>query len=112
ADTFALWGEPLQETAEQIASVRAAAAAAGRADVPGISVSFRPILGPTEELAWERAHRILETTKENAADFRARRRRSIGGVGGASPANVGSQRLLAAAQKGELHDRALWTPLA
>ena len=30
ADTFALWGEPLKETAEQIASVRAAAAAAGR----------------------------------------------------------------------------------
>ncbi len=29
ADTFALWGEPLKETAEQIASVRAAAAAAG-----------------------------------------------------------------------------------
>ena len=27
---------------------------------PRISVSFRPILGATEELAWERAHRILE----------------------------------------------------
>ena len=59
ADTFALWGEPLKETAEQIASVRAAAAAAGR-PAPGISVSFRPILGATEDLAWERAHRILE----------------------------------------------------
>ena len=58
--------------------------------MPGISVSFRPILGPTEELAWDRAHRILEATKEN----------------------VGSQRLLAAVAKGELHDRALWTPLA
>ena len=34
------------------------------------------------------------------------------GLGGASPQNVGSQRLLAAAEKGELHDRALWTPLA
>ena len=45
--------------------------AAGRADVPGISVSFRPILGPTEELAWERAHRILEIAKENVAAFRA-----------------------------------------
>ena len=67
ADTFALWGEPLAETKEQIDSVNAAAKAAGRSDTPGISVSFRPILGPTEELAWERAHRILETTKENAA---------------------------------------------
>ena len=34
------------------------------------------------------------------------------GLGGASPQNRGSQRLLAAAAKGELHDRALWTPLA
>src|SRR3954451_12859181 len=40
ADTSALWGEPLAETAEQIASVQAAAAAAGRGP-PGISVSFR-----------------------------------------------------------------------
>ena len=65
ADTYALWGEPLAETKEQIDSVNAAARAAGRTDTPGISVSFRPILGPTEELAWERAHRILEATREN-----------------------------------------------
>ena len=56
ADVYALWGEPLAETAEQIASVRQSAAASGRSDMPGISVSFRPILGPTEDLAWERAH--------------------------------------------------------
>ena len=61
ADTFALWGEPLAETAQQIASVRAAATAAGRTVPPGISVSFRPILGATEELAWERAERILDS---------------------------------------------------
>jgi len=112
ADTFALWGEPLAETRQQIDSVNAAARAAGRTDVPGISVSFRPILGPTEEQAWERAHRILAATKENIDGFRARRRRDTVVLGGASPANVGSQRLLAAAEKGELHDRALWTPLA
>ncbi len=59
ADVFALWGEPLAETAEQIARVRAAAEAAGREEPPRISVSFRPILGDTDEEAWERAHRIL-----------------------------------------------------
>jgi alkanesulfonate monooxygenase len=112
ADTYALWGEPLAETKQQIDSVRAAAKAAGRTDVPGISVSFRPILGPTEELAWERAHQILATTKENVDKFRARRRRGFAVLGGAQPENRGSQRLLAAAEKGELHDRALWTPLA
>ena len=112
ADTFALWGEPLAETKQQIDSVNAAARAAGRADVPGISVSFRPILGPTEELAWERAHRILQTTKENVEAFRAQWGTKTWPLGGDKPQNVGSQRLLAAAAKGELHDRALWTPLA
>lgn len=105
ADTYALWGEPLAETAEQIASVRASALAAGRTEVPGISVSFRPILGATEELAWERAHRILDRIKagreNNQTILRFR--------GAGEPQNVGSQRLLAAAAKGELHDRALWT---
>ncbi|HEY1700058.1 MAG TPA: LLM class flavin-dependent oxidoreductase [Trebonia sp.] len=112
ADTFALWGEPLAETKQQIDSVRAAARTAGRGDVPGISVSFRPILGPTEELAWERAHQILATTRDNAEKFRELRRRSSAVLGGSQPQNAGSQRLLAAAERGELHDRALWTPLA
>ncbi|MFI0777404.1 hypothetical protein [Streptomyces sp. NPDC021212] len=49
-----------------MASVRAAAAAAGRAEPPGISVSFRPILAHTEEPAWERAHRILDTISAGA----------------------------------------------
>jgi len=118
ADVYALWGEPLAETREQIASVRAAAAAAGRTEPPRISVSFRPILGPTEELAWERAHQILATTQANLEEFRGQWRWNhvVGGAGkgqrGAEPQNRGSQRLLAAAAKGELHDRALWTPLA
>jgi alkanesulfonate monooxygenase len=112
ADVYALWGEPLAETAEQIASVRGSAADSGRPDMPGISVSFRPILGPTEELAWERAHRILEATHKNLSSFGNQWRRPAFGLGGPRPQNVGSQRLLAAAAKGELHDRALWTPLA
>ncbi|WP_329060449.1 LLM class flavin-dependent oxidoreductase [Streptomyces sp. NBC_01429] len=115
ADTFALWGEPLAETAEQIASVRAAAAAAGRARPPGISVSFRPILGATEELAWERAHRILDTIKSGAGQpffDQARHHRGERGTPGPGPQNAGSRRLLAAAAKGDLHDRALWTPTA
>jgi alkanesulfonate monooxygenase len=110
ADVYALWGEPLAQTAEQIASVRAAAA--HRSEPPRISVSFRPILGPTEDLAWERAHRILETTRANRESFQGQWRRPTGGLGGQEPQNRGSQRLLAAAASGELHDRALWTPLA
>jgi alkanesulfonate monooxygenase len=112
ADTYALWGEPLAETKQQIDSVNEAARKGGREDAPGISVSFRPILGPTEELAWERAHRILAATKENISAFRAQWGVRTWPLGGDKPENVGSQRLLAAAAKGELHDRALWTPLA
>ena len=109
ADVYALWGEPLAETAEQIASVRAAAEAAGRTEPPRISVSFRPILGATEELAWERAHRILDqiTTARGGHGSFTGKRMHFG-----APTNVGSRRLLAAAEKGERHDRALWTPTA
>ena len=109
ADVFALWGEPLAETAEQIAAVRAAALAAGRSEPPRISVSFRPILGATEEAAWERAHRVLAqiTSARGGHGSFTGKRLNLGG-----PTNVGSRRLLAAAEKGELHDRALWTPTA
>jgi alkanesulfonate monooxygenase len=112
ADVYALWGEPLAETAEQIATVRAAASAAGRTDPVRFSVSFRPILGPTEELAWERAYRILDTIKGaggGLGNFVGDRRRILGGD---EPQNVGSQRLLAAASKADRHDRALWTATA
>jgi alkanesulfonate monooxygenase len=112
ADVYALWGEPLAQTAEQIAAVRAESAKYDRS--PRFSVSFRPILGPTEELAWERAQRILATVKEHVP--------SLAGQFAPShiryspphrpPENAGSQRLLAAAAAGERHDRALWTPLA
>ena len=110
ADVFALWGEPLAETAEQIARVRTAAQEAGRVQPPRISVSFRPILGDTDEEAWERAHRILEVAEANLDVARSIGKRF--GLASGAPENAGSQRLLAAAERGELHDRALWTPIA
>src|SRR4051812_12221259 len=102
ADVHMFWGEPLAETAQQIASVRTAATAAGR-PAPRFSVSFRPILGATEELAWARAHAILGRIAPS---------RFFGDRAGAGPANVGSQRLLAAAATQDRHDRALWTATA
>lgn len=111
ADVFALWGEPLAETAEQIAAVRAAAVAAGRTTPPRISVSFRPILGATEDAAWERAYGILDTIKQrgNAGSLLGTRRAILPVGPDARPQNAGSQRLLAAAGRGDRHDRALWT---
>ncbi|GAA2603475.1 LLM class flavin-dependent oxidoreductase [Paractinoplanes durhamensis] len=105
ADVYMFWGEPLAQIQEQIASVRSEAARINRT-APGFSVSFRPILGPTEELAWERAESILGRIGSVTAPrfFRNRDRDN--------PANVGSQRLLAAASQSDRHDRALWTATA
>ncbi|MEV8018712.1 LLM class flavin-dependent oxidoreductase [Streptomyces sp. NPDC086554] len=107
ADIYCLWGEPLAQTAEQIESVKAAAKAAGRTDVPRIQVAFRPIIAPTEELAWEKAHATLARIKARKAGAPLSRRHPL-----KNPENSGSQRLLAVAASGERHDRALWTPTA
>lgn len=102
ADVYALWGEPLADVREQLAAIKAAAAPLGRS--PRYSVSVRPILGATEEKAWERAHDIL-------AKVKAARPNARPGVS-ARAQSVGSQRLIAAANAGELHDKRLWTPIA
>lgn len=103
ADTYMLWGEPLADFAEQVQCVRRAAAALGRR--PRISVSFRPIVADTEEAAWKRAAEILERVREN--------RLRLGlPISDHAPANAGSQRLLAAARRGEVLDERLWTGVA
>jgi alkanesulfonate monooxygenase len=108
ADVYALWGEPLAETKQQIDSIRAASKAAGRSEPPRISVSFRPILGATDDLAWARADRILEAIKAGTAAAGSTFRSWVA----SGNRSVGSQRLLAAAEKGARHDRALWTAIA
>jgi len=107
ADIFGLWGEPLKETREQIDRIYAEAEKAGRApnDRPRIWVTFRPIVAETDDLAWTKAYRTLDVLKEHRAN----------GTGKApahapKPQNVGSQRLLDIAARGEVQDRALWYP--
>lgn len=65
ADVFMLWGEPLAQAAETISAVREQARSNGR-EVE-FSLSFRPILGRTEDEAWAKAEAI-----------RAKRRRAPG----------------------------------
>jgi alkanesulfonate monooxygenase len=110
ADTYMLWGEPLQQTGEQIVTVAEKAAALGR-ERPRISVSFRPILGRTDEAAWERAHATLDTINGTVGAAFKQRHGALHPQQQA-PQNAGSQRLLAVAEQGELHDRCLWTPTA
>jgi alkanesulfonate monooxygenase len=109
AHIYCLRGEPLANTAEQIESVKAAARAAGRTDMPKIQAAFRPIIAATEEKAWEKAHHIVDRIQARiqASGGALSRRRPI-----KNPENTGSRRLLAIAEQGERFDRALWTRTA
>jgi alkanesulfonate monooxygenase len=104
SDIYAVWGEPLVNTAEQIQTIRDAAAAAGRATPPRIQAAFRPILGATEELAWKKAEDILGAIRSRNAALPEAHARAL-----AEPENAGSQRLLEIAERSDRFDRALWT---
>ncbi|MDO9428636.1 MAG: LLM class flavin-dependent oxidoreductase [Methylobacterium sp.] len=102
ADTYALWGETLDQVRDLIARVRSAAAPHGR--TPRFSLSFRPILADTEGAAWARAEAILARIKAV---------RAAQGLGPAAPPqNEGARRLLAAAAGGSRLDRRLYTAIA
>jgi alkanesulfonate monooxygenase len=103
-DIFGLWGEPLRETQEQMDRVSQQARLAGRSDAPRFWVTFRPIIAETDELAWEKARRIIKVVDQThkSGGFLPNRFRP------ARPENVGSQRLLRIAEGAEVYDRALW----
>lgn len=105
ADIFGLWGEPLKETKEQIDRIYAEAERAGRTDRPRIWVTFRPIVAETDELAWAKAHRTLDALQSHRAAGQGKVPANA-----PAPQNVGSQRLLEIAARGEVQDRALWYP--
>jgi len=99
SDLYALWGEPLVDVKEQIAKLHAAADLAG-VKAPRVSLSVRLILGETEDLAWQKAYKIQAALEKNYKPIPNR-------VQG-----TGSKRLMAAAERGERHDRALWMATA
>ena len=86
-------------------------AGSGTAASSGFSVSLRPILGDTEDAAWERAHRFLEIiqSRKQAASVvalpaRCRRCRALAGRG--------STTALRAAAQGDVRDTRLWMAIA
>ena len=105
ADAYAFWGEPLDGIRQRIAEVRAAAAPYGRN--PRFSVSLRPIVADTEEEAWARAE-----DDPRPREGQGRRRRPPVRCARSARHAVGSQRLVAAAEEGDVHDKRLWTALA
>src|SRR6202046_2207269 len=56
ADVYMLWGEPVAQIAERIEGIRTEAARHGR--TVRFSLSVRPIVGQTEDAAWQRAEQI------------------------------------------------------
>lgn len=113
ADVYAMFGEPLADVRATISDLRRRAARFGREDEIGFSVSLRPILGATEEQAWERAYGFLETVRA--------RKRGIGSAPpgrfmrarpGDGPSSEASRRLLAAAERGDILDERLFMAIA
>lgn len=112
ADIYALWGETHAQVKELVQRVREAAAPYGRS--PRFSLSLRPILAETEEAAWAKANAILEKARAliDAGKVRDPNNQRFNQIGGRSPANEGSKRLLAAAAQGTVLDKRLWTGIA
>ncbi|MPM90102.1 Alkanesulfonate monooxygenase [bioreactor metagenome] len=103
ADVYALWGESLAQSEDLVRRVRAQAAKHGRK--VEFSISFRPIIAPTEEEAWAKAEHILQTTRGHQVQISHAR--------GAGPQqSEGARRLLADAAKGDRVDERLWTAIA
>ncbi|MBB3102186.1 LLM class flavin-dependent oxidoreductase [Azomonas macrocytogenes] len=102
ADVYMLWGESLAQTREIVEQVRAEAAKHGR-DI-AFSVSFRPILGATEEQAWAKADTVLDTARTRLE--REKLEVSL------KPESIGAQRLRETVAQGARVDKRLWTGIA
>ena len=109
ADIYAIFGEPLAESREQQRNVLTAAREQGRETPLRWQVAFRPIIAPTDDLAWERAHGILGKLEARATAGQLPGASHRQNNGAKAPENAGSQRLLSAADRGDILDRALWT---
>ncbi|MGE0540327.1 MAG: LLM class flavin-dependent oxidoreductase [Dehalococcoidia bacterium] len=113
ANVYAMFGEPVADVTATIADIKRRAVGFGRAaDDLGFSVSLRPILGPTEDAAWERAYDYLER-------IRARKRGAGTPPPGAlmrrlrtGPSSEASRRLLAVAERGDVVDERLFMAIA
>ena len=106
ADVFALWGEPLAETAERIALIRDHAARHGRSIE--FSLSTRPIIAETEDKAWEKAQAILDATRARVDSNAGRHALAFAGENQA----VGGARLRARAAEKDVHDERLFFGVA
>jgi len=125
ADVYAFWGEPRDQVAARMESIRSAAAKVGR--TLRYSLSLRPIIADTEEEAWEKAEWIAA---ETAARIELAKERMEGhedtyqGLGGQRNAtfsvdretsgttSVGRKRLIQMSADRDVYDERLWMKVA
>ena len=98
-DTYALFGEPRAQVQELMGRINAEAAAYQRK--PTYNLSFRPIIGATEQEAWRKA-------KDTLAGVEA----AGGGNSSRQPEAETARRLMSLIEGGEVHDERLWVPIA
>ena len=125
ADVYAFWGEPRAAVAARMETIDAVAARYGR--TLRYSISLRPILGDTEQEAWEKAEWIAATTADRIEQARQRmadHRDSYRGLGGAQNAtysvdrdtggttSVGRKRLIEMSSDKDVYDERLWMKVA
>jgi alkanesulfonate monooxygenase len=96
-DVFAIFGEPLAETQDRIDDFRRRAARFGRQ--PKFNMSLRTIMAESEGAAWDKAQRLLADVERKAGQA-------------PKPSNHSSERLLAFAARGDVHDERLWMGIA
>jgi alkanesulfonate monooxygenase len=116
ADVYAMFGEPVADVAATIADIKRRATGFGRQpDDLGFSVSLRPILGPTEDAAWERAFDYLERVRARKRGVGAPppgRLMRMGGGTSTIPSSEAARRLLAVAERGDVVDERLFMAIA
>jgi alkanesulfonate monooxygenase len=125
ADVYAFWGEPRAAVAARMKTIDASAAKYGRK--LRYSISLRPIIGDTEDEAWEKAEWIAETTAqriEMAKERMVGNKEKYQGLGGDRNAtysvdrdtggttSVGRKRLIEMSAEKDVFDERLWMKVA
>ena len=98
AEVYALFGEPRDAVAKRMAEIDQVAAAHDR-DV-GYSLSLRPIIADTERAAWDKAEGILDAITSSGVQFPGK------------PLDKSGARMMAHAERGDVHDERLWMGIA
>jgi alkanesulfonate monooxygenase len=106
ADVYMLFGEPLEQTAERIAFLRAQAARFDRTIT--FSLSTRPIVADTEAGAWAKAEQIKAATSERLNAAKGLYAKSGAFVIAGQSTSVADRRLRETAARTQVHDERLW----